>query len=229
MKVADDFVPLAVFVVGVVGLVVYDKKVTGPHADSFSEIGQLQFLGRRLRSKHLCHDVGFFVIRAIRPFVELLDVGQEKCPLRMGLLRLTTHYAVEIPKDFEFLWYYWVYPKDLASCEVILQSLKDNHVWSEKEECLSVVLGNFVLFPRGIQELPRNGQRHHFGLTAARRHLDAIAGEAVVGRQPQVGGSCRISFEQRLPAADFLVFPNENQSLNSFVLRMVVLERTASR
>src|SRR2546427_11856261 len=106
---------------------------------------------------------------------------------------------------------------------------KDNHVWSEKEECLSVVLGNFILFPRGIQELPRNGQRHHFGLTAARRHLDAIAGEAVVGRQPQVGGSCRISFEQRLPAADFLVFPNENPSLNSFLLRMVVLERTASR
>ena len=40
MKVADDFVPLAVFVVGVVSLVIYEKQVPGPHGDSFPEIGQ---------------------------------------------------------------------------------------------------------------------------------------------------------------------------------------------
>ncbi len=77
MKIADNLVPFAIFVVRVVRLIVDNEQVTGTHADSFHKVSEFQLLGRRLRTEHLRHDVGFIIVGAVGPLIELLDICQE--------------------------------------------------------------------------------------------------------------------------------------------------------
>ena len=77
MQPADDGVPLAAFIVRMVGFVVDDEQLPRAAGDALGEIDLLYLLGRRPRAQNGRHHIRLILLRAIWPFVKLLDIGQE--------------------------------------------------------------------------------------------------------------------------------------------------------
>src|SRR5208283_5260858 len=137
--------------------------------------------------------------------------------LTMCLLRVASHHAIKIPKYFKFSGDYGASAKDASTTEVLLQSLENNHVGGKNQEGLGVILGDFISFSCGVEELPCDSDSHHFCLATSCRHLNAIASELIVRRKSQVGGRSSISFEECLTVANFFKFPNKNQGLHGLL------------
>jgi len=96
---------------------------------------------------------------------------------RAGVARIT----IEIPKDFQFGRDDRIGAKNLAVGEILFQAFKDNDVGRDQQKGFGVIVARFG---NGVEELPRDRERHHFGLAAPRCHLDAIAREIVVLQEP---------------------------------------------
>ena len=137
----------------------------------------------------------------------------------MGLLSVTAYHTIEIPKDFKLSWNHGVGAEDAPACEVGLQAFKHDYVGSENKKRLRIVFGNVVSLTGGIEKLPSHGKGHHLRFSTTRGHLDAVSGEIVERRQPQIAKVLRVTFQKTFTRADFLEFPNEKERFNRFLLR----------
>src|SRR6266852_7107615 len=127
MELADDGVPLASFVVRMVGFIVNYEQPPSAASDTLCEINLLHFLGRRLRPQNRRHHIWLF-IRSVGSFVELLDVGQEENTFGVRPLPIAAHHAIEVPEDIEFLWPYRVFAEDFPGGKVSLEAFQHDYV-----------------------------------------------------------------------------------------------------
>ena len=227
MQPLDDGVPFATFIMRVVGLVVNDQQATGAAGDSFGKVHLLLLLRGRLRAEHGSYRVRFIVLRAVSSFVKLMNVGEEENSFRMRSLPFAPHDAIEVPENVELFRADGVFAENFPGCEISLEAFQYDHVGRDKQKRLGIILGDLVLLPHGIEILPGYGQRHDFGLAAAGGHFCAIARETVFRGQMQILGVLCVAFEQVLPAADFLNFPDVNECLDRLPLKFVILEGQA--
>ena len=201
-----------------VRLVIDDQHISRSQTDALAEIRHIQLLSWRLRTEHSRHRIRLILAAFVCALIELLDIGQKQHPLSGGLFGLAAHHAIELPKDFQFSGNNRVRPEDALIGKISLQPLKHNHVRSNHQKRLGVILCRFVRFSHRVEKLPRNRQRHHLGLARAGCHLDAVAGEFVVRRKPHIAQVLRVPLQQIPPRANLLKLPNKDQRFDGFLL-----------
>src|SRR5216684_1916701 len=150
MELADDGVPLAAFVVRMVGLIVDDQQSPSAASDTLCEINVLDFLRRRLRPENRCHHIRLF-IRSVGPLVELLDVSEKEDAFGVRPLPIAAHHAIEVPEDVEFLWPDGVFTEDLPGGKVSLEAFQHDYVWRNQKERFGIVFGNFLLLAACVE------------------------------------------------------------------------------
>ena len=118
--------------------------------------------------------------------------------LGVGSFAVAAHIAVEIPEDLQFRRNDRVSAKDSATGEVGVETFEDDDVGGNDEGGLGVVVAGFN---NGVEVLPGDGERHDLRLAASGRHLDAVAGEVVVLKEPEVRFFGDVVLQQVLVAA----------------------------
>ncbi len=186
MQPANDLVPLALFIMGVMGLIIEHQELSAPLRKHLAKTHQFAAeIALRLGAKHLGHDIRLTiaVVLALCAIVKLLDIGQKKHPLGWRAFRLSAHNTVELPEDSELAGDKRVRAKHPTAFKIAFQPLKDDHIGREDQKRLRVVV---IILAYRVEVLPDNRQRHHFGLAAAGRHLGTVARELIIARQVQI-------------------------------------------
>lgn len=151
MQPADHSIPLAAFIMRMVGFVVDHQQLPGALGDPLREIRLLLFLRRRLRAKHSGHRIRLIILRPVRALVKLLDITQEKHAFRVRPLTLAPHHAIEVPEDIEFFRTDRVLAEDSSGGEIGLQALQHDHVRRDQQKGLGVLFGNFILLRTALK------------------------------------------------------------------------------